>query len=95
MNPSTAQTAHHVLTGATIGGGLIEWVTLNSSFITVVTVALTSIASIAIGVWNARTNSEKNRIDRRHVVERLITKLDVDEDETYTADDIKTMLRKH
>ena len=94
MNPATqsTQTAHHVLTGVTIGGGVIEWVTLNSSFITVSAVALTSIASIVFGVINARANTMRNRINKRMIVEDLIESLD--EDKTYSIEDIKKALRK-
>ena len=93
MTPTHAtQTAQHVLTGATIGGGVMEWVTLNSSFITVSAVALTSIASIAFGVINARANTMRNRINKRNIVEDLIEELE--DDVRYTTEDIKKALRK-
>lgn len=89
----TSQTAHLVLTGATIGGGLMEWVTLNSSFITVTAVALSSIAGVVLGIVNARTNTERNRINKHIIIEDLMSNLDPDK--TYTAEEIRTKLNKN
>lgn len=93
MSPSSTQTAHHVLTGVTIGGGAIEWITLNSSFITVVAVVVTSIASIMLGAWNAKSNSDRNKVNRRDIIATLLTDLEHDEDKSYSVSEIKAKLR--
>lgn len=95
MNSTThgTQTAHHVLAGVAIGSGtMVEWITLNSSFITVSAVALTTVASIVFGIVNARTQRMRNRINKRSIVEDLIDSLD--ENKTYSFEEIKKELRK-
>ena len=88
------QTVHHVLTGVTVGGGLIEWVSLNSSFITVMLVATTSLASIAFGAWNAKSNSERNRINRRDVTDSIIKDLERSGKSDKYIKDLYASLRK-
>jgi hypothetical protein len=88
----TAQTTHHVLVGATIGGGTLEWIALNSSAITAIAVVATAITSIALGIWNARINSERNNINRRDVTQAIVDKLRAGgKDEDYINDFLETI----
>ena len=75
MTPNTAQTAQHLMTGATIGGGFLEWLTVNPSAVTAMAVASTAIASIAFGFWNAKSNSDRNKVNRRSIIDSLVSDL--------------------
>jgi hypothetical protein len=81
-NPTAATTAQHLMTGMTIGGGTLEWMTVNSSAVTAIAVCLTAVTSIALGIWNARTNTinatanvERNRINKRDILEDSLNKI--------------------
>jgi hypothetical protein len=88
----TAQTSHHVLVGATIGGGALEWITLNTSLITAFAVVATALSSMALGVWNARINSERNTINRRDVTQAIVDKLRAGgKDKDYIDDFLETI----
>ena len=75
MTTNATHTVQHIMTGATIGGGALEWLTLNSSAITALAVASTAIASIAFGFWNAKSNSDRNKVNRRNIVDTLVSEL--------------------
>ncbi len=91
---SAQQTAHHVLTGATIGGGMLEWLTVNSSAVTAMAVVTTTIASIAIGVWNAKSNSDRNKVNRRDITNAIINDLRKAGKSDGYIDDLIVTLRK-
>lgn len=84
----------HMMTGATIGGGALEWLTLNSSAITALAVASTAIASIAFGFWNAKSNSDRNKVNRRNIVETLVSELKQHGKSDDYIDDLMCVLRK-
>ena len=88
------QTIHHVLTGVTVGGGLIEWVSLNSSFITVIVVAITSIASIGFGFWNGKSNAERNKINRRDITDAIMRDLEKAGKSEQYIEDLREAFRK-
>ena len=75
MTTSTTATIQHVMTGATLGGGALEWMSVNSSAVTALAVSVTAVASIALGIWNARTNSKRNKINRRDITNGMINEL--------------------
>ena len=72
MTTQTTATIQHVMTGATLGGGALEWMTLNSSAVTALAVCITAATSIALGIWNARSNSERNKINKRDITSEMI-----------------------
>ncbi len=73
---NTAQTTQHILTGATLGGGMLEWLTVNSSAVTALAVVATAVTSIGFGYWNARSNSERNKVNRRDITEAIFKDLE-------------------
>jgi hypothetical protein len=75
MTPNTATTIHHVMAGATLGGGALEWLTVNSSAVTALAVCATAITSIVVGIWNARTNSKRNQINKRDIISEIVLEL--------------------
>jgi len=89
---STQQTTHHLLTGVTVGGGALEWLSVNSSAVTVIIVMMTGVASIAIGIWNARSNSRRNQINKRNIVNDIIEDLEKGgKSDDYISDLIESM----
>jgi hypothetical protein len=92
MSAQATQTTHHVLAGVTIGGGGLEWITLNSSAITAIAVVATALTSIALGIWNARINSARNNINIRDVTQSIVDKLKKQgKSQEYIDDFIKTI----
>lgn len=88
------QTTQHILTGATIGGGALEWLTVNSSAVTALAVVTTAIASIGFGFWNAKSNSERNKVNRRDIIETICRDLkSAGKSELYISD-LRISLRK-
>jgi hypothetical protein len=82
MTTQTATTIQHVMTGATLGGGALEWMSVNSSAVTALAVCVTAITSIALGVWNAkirtaelRANEDRNRINKRDIISEMVLEL--------------------
>jgi len=89
---SIQQTTHHILTGVTVGGGALEWLTVNSSAITVLVVMITGAASVGIGIWNGRSNSERNRINKRDITDGILKSLEKDgKSDEYISDLIRSM----
>ena len=76
IGQSTQQTVHHALTAATVGGGILGWLTVNSTLATVLTVMTTGVASIVIGLWNARSNSKRNEINKRDITNSILENLE-------------------
>jgi hypothetical protein len=72
MTTQTTATIQHVMTGATLGGGALEWMTVNSSAVTALAVCITAITSIALGIWNARSNSMRNKINKRDITSEIV-----------------------
>ena len=69
---SNAQTTSNILAGATISGsalGWMNWITVNSVALTVIIVAATGVASIALNFWSKRVEhrlaQEANDIARQ------------------------------
>jgi len=92
MNANAAQTTQHLMAGATIGGGMLEWLTINSSAITALAVLATCVTSIGFGFWNGRSNSERNRINRRDIIQSIVDDLEVaGKSEQYIGDLKKTL----
>lgn len=94
MTPGATQTTHHILTGITIGGGALEWLTINSSAITALAVVATAITSIGFGYWNARSNSERNRVNRRDITDSIFKDLEKAGKSSEYIKDLKLSLRK-
>ena len=88
------QTTQHILTGATIGGGALEWLTVNSSAVTALAVVTTAIASIGFGFWNAKSNSERNKVNRRDITEAIIKDLEIAGKSEQYISDLRISLRK-
>jgi len=77
MSMQPTQATHLVLSGATVGaGGYVEWIANNGSVITTSSIALTAIAGIAFGLWNAISNHNRNKVNKRAILEDIITKLE-------------------
>jgi hypothetical protein len=72
MNSTPASTAAHMMTGATLGGGALEWLTVNSSAVTAIAVMLSAIASIALGLINSQTARKRLRVNRRDITQTII-----------------------
>jgi hypothetical protein len=80
------------MTGATIGGGTLEWMTTNSSTMTALAVCITAITSIVLGIWNARTNAERNHINRREILSDIMHDMrKAGKSDDYVNDLIQTM----
>ena len=101
MSQSASQTTHLVTAGATIGAGSLEWLTMNSSAITAMCVILTTVTALIFGFWNARSNAitahaneERNKINRRCIIDELLKEIEQDEVMRCCVDDVKRMLRK-
>lgn len=93
LPPSAAQTAQHIMAGATFGGGLLEWLTINSSAVTALAVASTAIASIGFGFWNAKSNSDRNKVNRRDILEKIYYDLEKAGKSSYYIKDLKDTLK--
>lgn len=93
MTPTASQTTHHVLTGITIGGGALEWLTINSSAITALAVIATAVTSMAFGLWNAKSNSERNKVNRRDIKDAIFHDLEKAGKSNEYINDLKLALR--
>lgn len=67
MSANPTLTLHHALAGATIGGGFIELVTMNATFITTIAIALTSVAGFGFGILSKVQTKRRNDIEDRRV----------------------------
>ena len=79
---TTAHTTSSVLTGMTLGGGALEWLTVHSSLVTAGAVVLTTIGSLVfsylnkkIAERNAKANEERNKVNKRDITSEITRKL--------------------
>lgn len=94
MTTPASQTTHHILAGITIGGGALEWLTVNSSAVTALAVVATAVTSIGFGFWNAKTNSDRNKINRRDITDTMFRDLERAGKSCEYIQDLKLALRK-
>jgi len=94
MTPSTAQSTHLVTAGATIGMGGVEWLTMNSTFVTAICVIITTIATMAFGFWNAKSNSDRNKVNKRDISISLLIELKSSGKDSFTMAEIEEELIK-
>ncbi len=100
MTPNAAQTTHHVLAGMTLGGGALEWLTINSSALTAMTVVITGIVSLWFGYENkksmrinANANKTRNTINRRDIATSIIEDVERAGKSQEYIEDLKQALR--
>jgi hypothetical protein len=87
-------TAQQISAGVAMGGGGLSFLAEYSSEITVITVVLTAIASVIFGVWNAKIQSRRNKINRRNVIEDIINDLEKCGKNASYVDEFRQSLRK-
>jgi hypothetical protein len=94
MSSALMSPAQGAFTGITFGVGFLDWLATNSESITPAAVIITTIFAVIFGFWNAKSNSQRNKINKRDIVETLITDLERESKETYSINEIRLMLRK-
>jgi sulfite exporter TauE/SafE len=76
MSQSSMGSVQNVLTGATLGGGGLSWLTQYTSEITVAAVVITGVFSILFGFWNARSNAKRNDINELIIKGKIIKQIE-------------------
>lgn len=95
----TTQAAAQLFTGATLGSGIMSWMSMNSGAVTAITVMITGIASLYYGYenkksvrMNAIANQNRNKINDRDITQDIIDKLwESGKDEKYIDDFIDSI----
>ena len=77
VEPDTAQSLHKSLVVATGAGGVLEFLSSNSSGLTVLVVIISGAFSIVFGYINAKANRERNRISKRDLIDAIIHDLHI------------------
>ena len=59
-----------------VGSGPLVWVAQNATVITALTSVITGMVFAGCAIWNALSNHKRNKINKRDIIESIITDID-------------------
>jgi len=94
MSTGLISPAQGAFTGVTFGVGFFDFLAENSASIAPFAMLLTALAAVVFGFWNAKSNSDRNKINERDVTCGLIRKLELQGKSDEYIEDFKKTLRQ-
>ena len=93
MSTGLVSPAQGAFTGVTFGVGFFDWLATNSASITPGAMILTTIAAVVFGFWNAKSNSDRNKVNKRDITAAIIDDLRAAGKTDKYINDLKETLR--
>jgi hypothetical protein len=79
----------------TVGSGTWAWFGQNATALTALATIVTGIIFAVCAIWNASSNHRRNSINKRDIIESIITDIDEDDLTDKEIKKFKKSLRKH